>query len=393
MVGWRRVVLATLALAVLSTPGSAWASPPLRRTLPAFSVFALRSAALKNLSVVGGCNVGVDCAFPGGNASCGTASFEALTTPGDGSQVAADRLSMDAGADVFQLFRNGGSSLAGVTIRHPPVEALTPLPILPGTCGAGCTPDVAAVEAACGFPASFPSCGSTPLAIQAGADCPNGLDTSPGNNRCDLPPGTYGAVTIRDDARVNFTAGTYVVCSLAVGKDTLVTADGPAVVDVAGGSFNVGNGSIFGTRCGDFAVNVKGKGEVVIGKNLFLTANVCAPASEVHLGRSNRLAGQFVGDTIVADRNITIECCAGCVCIDGFMPQSAAVGDSITLKSHCDLEGTTAVRICGIASPILTRTASQITVKVPVGASGDCTVEVESAPGVFTATGKLHVGP
>src|SRR5260221_5667691 len=133
-------------------------------------------------------------------------------TFGTGSQVVGDQVFFrKPGARLWQLFRNGGGALTDVELLAPPEMPFTP-PILPGTCDA-CQPDVAALEAACGFPASFPACDPTrPVRATPLADCQ--FDSNPGNQQCDLAPGVYGRLWALNDARVALGPGQYVFCGL-----------------------------------------------------------------------------------------------------------------------------------------------------------------------------------
>lgn len=278
----------------------------MQRDLGSFFLVAARSISGKNLSVDGPCDMGVVCAQPSSNSSCGTASFEDVTFA-DGSQLGADVVSFNKpGASVFDLFTNGPTP-RNVTVRDG--GGALSLPLFPGACGAGCAPDVAALESMCGFPTPFPSCDASRPVTVGGGDCPNGLDTVPGNGRCDLPPGTYGDMVVRDNAKLSLSAGTYVACTFLVGKNAVVTGHGVAL-QIDGGGFRIGNLSKLGSECGDFAVRVKGQGPVTLGKTVSLVASLCAPAGSMSLGNGNQLKGQFVGDTIAMDRSNVGECCS-----------------------------------------------------------------------------------
>jgi hypothetical protein len=67
--GAYRVLAASLFVAVGAH--TATAGPPLRRDLGSYFAFGLRSIGLKNITVTGACNVGVDCAQPNANSDCG----------------------------------------------------------------------------------------------------------------------------------------------------------------------------------------------------------------------------------------------------------------------------------------------------------------------------------
>lgn len=370
------------------------AAPPIRRDLSSYFALAMRTLAAKNLRLLSACNVGVDCGTPNASSACGTAGFE---NPffADGSQLAVDRPTFSKpGGDVFQLFANQGGPFPNLTVRHPPIETFA-TPIVPGTCGSGCAPDYAAVERLCGFPEPFPPChAGEDVTVQPNADCVGAPDAVPGNKRCDLAPGAYGDVEVHNLATLVLTGGTYDVCSFGTGKRAIVSADTPAVVDVAdGGFFRVGDGTKLGAQCGDVTIFLRGSGPVTFGRNGSVTAKICAPRADFNLGDNNHLLGQFIGDTMSADRGNEGRCCEGCSCFDEFSPTTARAGDVITFDSKCDLKLVTAVKICGVAAPILTQTTNVLTARVPAVPPGACTVEAESTVGVFRGFASLAVTP
>ncbi|HEV7733047.1 MAG TPA: hypothetical protein VGR62_12830 [Candidatus Binatia bacterium] len=380
-----------LALVLAALPASA---QPLDRDLSSYFVLALRKAALKNLSLSGACNVGVNCASPIAGAVCGSMRLDEVSF-GPGTQSVADKqFFTKPGAQVFQVFRNGGGPLDNVTIAQPPPEPFT-TPIIPDTCSADCVPDIAKVEEACGFPNPFPACDATkPVLALPGLDC-SAFDTQLGNGQCDLAPGTYGAITAQNAARISFAPGSYAVCSFHGGRNVLVLGTGVTLTIPDPGFFRVNNGSAVGMGCDGFVIQQKGTGTISFGRKSSVAARVCAPEALIRLGHGNVLTGQFIGDVVLADLNNLGECCGlagmACTCFDAFAPTSAHVGDIVTLTSQCDLNAGTAVRICGITTPILTQLAGEITVAVPPGAIGACAVEIDSSAGVFEHVTKLLV--
>jgi hypothetical protein len=294
-----RIVPSMVLIGSLLVPPTAWSAGAFRRELGAFCIFAQRSVSLKDIAIDGPCNVGVNCARPTSNAECGTANFSDITLA-DGSQIGADHVTFNRpGASVAALFHNSGH-LTNVTVREPPAEPLQ-LPIVPGSCGPGCAADVAALEDACGFLTPFPSCDPTKaVVVRPGADCPGGLDQAPGNNRCDLAPGTYGDVSVRNDGKLTLAPGRYDVCALLLGKSAEVVASGVQINVADGGALRVDAGSKLGAECPDVAVRVKGRGEVTFGRRVTVTASICAPESVMHTGAQNVLQGQFIADEVRA---------------------------------------------------------------------------------------------
>ncbi len=361
---------------------------PLRTDLSSYFVFAQRNASLKDLHLNDRCNVGVGCTQPNNNSSCGVVNLDDVLFA-DGSQIAGDTVKIKSGGNVFQVFRNSTNALAGVTIRQPPVQPLS-TPIIAGSCGANCTPDPAPLEQECGFPVPFPACNAAKgiLAVP-GQDCSG--DTSIGNGRCDLPPGVYGLIEVQNGAAMTLSSGTYTACSFRVGKNAEVLASSSLLLIPAGGFFRVNNQSLVGQQCGDLTVLIKGAGDASLGRGSSIAAKLCAPQSTVALGNGNQLVGQFVGDTVVADFGNNAQCCDRCTCFDDFTPKAAMVGDVITLTGGCDMTNATAVRICGIQAAIISKTTSEVRATVPVGASGQCVVELDSGPGTFIGNTTLLV--
>jgi hypothetical protein len=387
-----RIVTAVVMAAGLAMSTVPAAAQPLRRDLGSYFLFALKFARLKNLSVDNACNVGVDCAAPSANSECGELIFDEVTFA-DGSQAAGDRtFCTKPGATLFQLFKNSGGPCNGITVNSPPISPFD-TPIIPGTCDPGCLPDYPEIESLCGFPDPFPPCGGAEVRVKKDEDCTGAPDAVPNNGRCDLAPGQYGDVRVRNFGKLNLSPGDYNVCNFRVGRNALVVGPG-AVINIPGGSFRVGGSGNVGQRCGDLTVRVKGDGTVTFGRGVTLGAKVCAPESSIKLGHGNTLLGQFVGDQITSNRDNHGQCCGGrCACIDAFAPEQAHVGDVVTLTGICDLSVTTGVKICGIdaAPPFVSKTATELKVTVPVGAIGPCTIEVLSSQGSFVHNQTLTV--
>lgn len=393
--------LAVLALLALTVPVHA---QPLRRDLPSYFIFALRNADLKNMSVLGPCNVGVDCAQPSTNSSCGVVDQENVLYA-DGSQIAGDLVRFSKpGANVFQVFRNKGAPLSGVTIRDPGPQPdgtnlLQPLPILGDvdhdgnpSCGPGCVVDAGDLAVACGFPSPFPACApGNPVHAVAGSDCVGVPDAVPGNGRCDLAAGAYGDLTVANAAAIDLTGGDYVFCNVNVGKSTTTTTSAASTLDVAG-EVHVNNDARFGQQCGDLVLNAKGAGGFTFGRNSAIVGTFCAPERTLALGHDNDLTGQFIGDVVRADSNDRGHCCGGsCSCYDAFAPSAAQPGETIDLTSGCDLTNVTEVTICGVDAPIASKSVGTLEATVPALPAGPCPVSVVSAAGTFTGVGTLTI--
>lgn len=407
-----RVVMgATLITAVTAQIASA--GPALRRDLSAYLVFGMRNVSLKNFTLNGACNTGVNCENPTANNFCGNITHENASYD-EGSQIVGDRSRFNRpGAVIWQLFSNKPTGLDNVVIQSPPglPEAFTP-PVLGDIDGDGtpscatvngqCSPDFGDLYTACGFPVPFPACDITkPVLVQKDQDCLIATDVIPGNQRCDLAPGTYGAVTMNNDGAIQFTGGgTFNFCSLTGGQRVNITADAPVVLNIAPGEFNIKDaanvGPGAGQNCGQITVNVQGVSAISFGRDSNINGFFCGPESELRLGHNNNLTGRFYGDVVNADSNDRGFCCAGgddCACFDDISPSATTVGGIVTLTGQCTLTAVTKVRVCGIEvlPPFVSQASDKLEFAVPAGAAGACQVQIESVSGVFTGVGTLTV--
>ncbi len=391
-----------LTLLLVATPAVAQ-NPPLNRNLGAFHIFGSRSVNLKNYTLLGACNVGVDCAKPSSNSDCGVLSQEDAFYA-DNSQVAGDNAKFTKpGASVWQLFSNEIDSPQNVTVRLG-TDPLTPLPIIGDrdgdgvpscrTVGGTCATDPGDLAIACAFPTPFPACDpSKPITVLGNADCTGVTDAVPGNGRCDLGPGTYGDLVVQNQGKVTFAGGAYVFCKVDIGKSTNTITNDPATIYTSGDVL-VNNDSSLGQQCGDVTVLANGPGAMGFGRNSAITGFFCAPQRLLQLGHDNDLTGQFYANEVNADSNNRGRCCApadDCACIDSFSPVVASVGTDVTLRGGCSLAGVTEVRICGIVAPITAKTATEVHVTVPAGATGACAVQVKSVSGTFHPAATLAV--
>jgi hypothetical protein len=364
----------------------------LHRALSSYFLFAQRKAALKNLSLDASCSIGVDCASPNPNSSCGALALGSVTFV-DGSQAAADKTFFrKPGAVVSQVCRNNESPLANVTMGTSPEKFTTP--IIAGGCDSDCRPNPAPLETLCGFPVPFPTCDPTRnVLVRPGADCT--ADGATGNSACDLSPGRYGYLLVQNGARLNLGPGDYVACGVQIGRNVTLRARETRILVPDGGFFKGSNGSTIAEGCGDLSVLVQGRGSVSFGRHTSVAAQVCAPASRMKLGHDNQLLGRFVGDTITADSNNHARCCAvtgDCACYSDVSPRRARVGDAVTLATDCDLGSVSAVRVCGLPAAVVAQTKSELMFTVPAGAAGNCVIEVDSPAGTFEGTTRLSVG-
>jgi hypothetical protein len=397
---------ALLAAAIVAATVTGALAQPIRTDLGSYFIFGMRTVNVKNLNVLKSCNTGVNCPQPNANSACGVVSHE-NSFYADGSQIQGDNAKFTKpGANVFQVFTNKLDGAANVTIRDPgsKPDGSSPLtvPIIGDldkdgnpSCsiqGGACVPDFGDLAVFCGMPAPFPACDVTkPVLVLPNQDCVIAADSVPGNNQCDLAPGTYGTLTVQNDGVISFDGGAYNFCSVVIGKTTSATVKSPATLNV-GGDFTVNNGGTFGQSCGDFTVNANGAGLLTLGRNGSYSMFACAPERTLDLGHNNDLLGRFVGDVVRADSNDRGQCCGGpCTCFDTILPLQAKVGDTVTLSGGCNMLNGNAVRVCGKTASIVTQTAQQLTFIVPTGVSGSCTVELDSGAGTFVGKDTLLV--
>ena len=390
-----RTVLA-VGIALLAAVPTASAQP-LHRDLSSYLLLTMRRASVKNLRVGSPCNVGVDCGSPTPKSKCGVLALGNVTGV-DGGQVVGDQVFLRRpGSKLWQLFRNNDSPLDNVQLVAPaPNPQPFDPPVIPGTCDDACNPDYAAMGQACGFPNPFPACNPTKdVKVVRGGDCPP-FDTVPGNQQCDLPPGTYGSLAMEDGSRLNLQAGDYVMCLFKAGQDTTTTAHGTTILLPADApsksALRANNGSNLGADCGDLRFLIDGETKVAFGRGGLVAAEVCAPRSKISLGHNNILIGQFVADTVNADLNNFGRCCGGaCVCFNEFTPTTAPAGGVVTATSNCDLTRLTGVSVCGLPANVVSVTPAEVQFAVPPGVSGACPVEFVSPAGTFVGNRQLTV--
>jgi hypothetical protein len=396
-----------VAACVMVLTGTALAAnPPLKTNLDAYFIFSQQSVGLKNFTLLGACNVGVNCKQPTTNSACGVATNEDSFFA-DGSQLAADVTRFNkAGASVWQLFTNQISNASNVTIRLPgsKPDGSDPLvnPILDDldmdgnpSCSSSCVTDPGDLYVACGFPSPVPACNpGAPVNVPDGSDCLGVADALPGNSRCDLQPGVYGDLKVQNGAMLQLTGGDYVFCNVSFGRSTVTTTNAPSTLLVHG-DFGLNNDSTFGTGCNDIRVLANGQGDFSFGRHATVMGRFCGPERRFFVGHDNDLTGQFIGDIVQADSSNRGHCCAPsgglCTCFDSFSPNAASVGDTITVIGACDLTLVTSVTICDIAAPITVQTAGELHVTVPAGAAGACAIKANSPAGTYVATATLTV--
>ena len=399
----RSLVLAVALLASVAVQ----AAPTLDRDLRDYFIVAQRAATLKNFGIVApGCHVGVNCGQAKSNASCGVL-FAKNASLGGVSQAVADQLcASDSFGAVFRNAPSGCDPTCDMIADPGPGPGCTSAwdPPIVGdldhdgnpSCASGCVTDPDDLARACGVTLPLPACDPRkPVFVSENHDCSIG-DVIPGNRRCDLAPGTYGNVIVRNGAWLEFGAGTTVVCQLKAGKATRIKSAGPAVVIAPDkGTIKLNNAADVGTGCGQLRF-VTDRGVVHFGRNGDLTADVCAVRGLIKLGHANNLRGQYFGDKVGADFDNDGRCCASPVVI-GSTTTTTTLGGGTTTTTSTTLGGgsTTTTTLGGGTTTTTTLGGGTTTTTLDGGGSttttttpggGSTTTTTLPAGGAFTRT-------
>ena len=310
-----------LSLAVLVPTFVLAADIPLSRDPQTYLVLGMQRTTVNSLSLEPpGCNVGVNCApLVGERGGCGFFHSRNGHFP-EPSQVVANQVC--GTGSFFQILSNLPTCAdpTCAAIEHAGsspdcTEPFTP-PILGDldgdgvpSCDTSCATDLDDVALACGVTLPFPDCDpSTPIVAPQNADCSIG-DVVPGNAACDLGAGVYGSVRVLRGARINFAAGTTVICSLQARSAARVRSVGPATILVPGaGSVQFNNSEDVGSECGMLRI-VAERGTMWLGRYGDYTVDACTIGGRLRLGHGNNLRGHFVGNAIASDVGNNGECC------------------------------------------------------------------------------------
>ena len=217
--------------------------------------------------------------------------------------------------------------------------------------------DTGDLAAACGFPVPFPACdpGKAVRAIPE-SDCEGAPDSVLGNGRCDLAPGTYGDLSVLNDAKLTLLGGTYTFCGFQFGRRTETVASAATIVNVHG-DVAIGGASVFGppvgSSCGQIRVNAVGSGEFGFGREGgSINGFFCAPDRSMRLGHGNNLSGRFYALDVSSDSNNRIIGCPPDECVDG-QPSGAALRRDIDdyfilAMRHAALKNLSLGSVCNI---------------------------------------------
>ncbi|HLK11640.1 MAG TPA: hypothetical protein VKW76_09680 [Candidatus Binatia bacterium] len=263
---WVRVcaVLAVTAAARVT------AADPVSRDLPSYVIVALHKFKMKDFGFTVAGNVGVDDAG-------GTLAYGRKAVFPDRTQLVSDIVEqLGNQSSLWDLFANqvNMASLAQSTIRNQGPTPWSPALFAALPCQPPCSP------------------GTTPVSVQK-------------YGSADLPPGSYGAVVVGDQATLTLSGGTYCLASLKAGHHARVRVAGPATVNVAGNvklNLNSSFGPAMSSGLGATDVRLAvGGTSVIFTQGNRVTADVVACNAKMRFGRFASLTGQFIADQFKAD--------------------------------------------------------------------------------------------
>jgi hypothetical protein len=267
----RRLVQVVLAVLALATPVRAQPSSDLKD----YVLFATQYLRTKGITVYAG-DVGVNVA---GGRLIAPRFFTAPL-----SVVASDIVSFSKNPGGTQI----GTLYSNQTLRYGP----TGTPFTP--------PIIADPATDCGYPDPFPVC--PPFNSAPSVNVPLGMTLN-------LAPGTYGKVRVRGTqmpfGNLVLTGGTYVFCSLKLGRGAKLTVQSPSTIEVIGRA-TFGPDSEFGPASGsglvasDIDLFVAGR-TVKMGRGAVSNARVCAPNSQIRLSKGGQHVGRKVAGRIFTE--------------------------------------------------------------------------------------------
>ena len=123
-----------------------------------------------------------------------------------------------------------------------------------------------------------------------------------------ITPGTYDSLRVMNGARLNLAPGTYVFCSIKVGRDAQTAPTGAVTINVEG-SLRVGVDSHLEPDAGQPAaiVNVAGK-KIKLTQNAVARAFFTEPDAQIRLGRDALVQGGFCVGSAQTDKHTTLQC-------------------------------------------------------------------------------------
>jgi hypothetical protein len=395
-------VVSRALIVVLAATSATATQYALDRDLNSYIVLGIRVARVQSMfTEPPGCNVGVDCG-PTVQRYGGCGYFHSdggrFAAPGQvvANQVCGTKSFFEVFSNVSPCTDNMCSQVADAGSSPFCEEPWTP-PLfgdLDGdgqpSCDADCVTDPDDVARACGVTLPFPPCDPTrPIVATRNEDCSSD-DALPGNHRCDLAPGTYGAVRISKGARLTFAPGTTVVCSLNARSATRISSSGPATVLVPGaGSVYFNNSADVGGDCGTFRIASE-HGLVKLGRYGDYGIDACTIGGLLKLGHANNLHGHFIGDSVGSDIHNDGRCCASTITLPFPTTTTTEPGStSTTTTTHPGGSTTTTTRTTTttLTLPTTTTLAPGAFTRTP----GFYKNHPDVTQGILTAAGGLTV--
>jgi hypothetical protein len=279
------VLTAVIAMgAVRMWSAGATGSPtrPVDRTINSYVLFGLDSINLKGgngqVTEIDNGDVGVQSDDPSDSLNLCQGGSPHATTLGDGTQANSANFNAGAACSFWDVYSN--HYVGAATIRNSGPTPFT-TPLIP--------------------PANLP-------AFPSFSCDPTKPVTVPNNGSVNLAPGTYGAVQIKDGAKLTLAGGTYTFCSVSMGQGTSLLDVDATIVQIAG-SMNTNGGTVGPSANAQFFVRGDGTGgkiAVTFGREGTVAGTFWAPNNQINLGHGTDLTGHFWAKSLQSDFNIQV---------------------------------------------------------------------------------------
>src|SRR4051812_7742179 len=246
-------------------------------------------------------------------------------TTDDGSQVNADSMRITKDCSVWDLYANRVNAGSDVVPRNSGPNPFS-TPLLTSN-------------------PRFPS-----FSCNAGNPFTAEKDTT-----VNMPPGTYGAVNLKDGSHTTLTPGVYTLCDFNAGKNATVTTTAGVELRVAQ-TFSVSNNTTFGPDC-NLPVFVRGDGAsgpndnaVTMSTQTHVAGLFLTLTGHINLGDDTDLTGQFVGRRITSDKNINVNGCSGPATTTTTSPATSTTNTSATSTTSTSAPAGTGTTVGGVTT-------------------------------------------
>jgi cysteine-rich repeat protein len=311
----------------------------------------------------------------GGKAKLGRQVFAA-----DDTTIAADKVSLGRNASVFDVLRSTLALASDAVIR--------------GTDGIATFPR----QGACALPEL--ACGSEDIHVEK-------------HGALLLLPGSYGHLTIEDDADIAIAPGTYAFCSIRTGRN-VVLAVGPGTPPSIGivGDLVLGDGTLLEAPPGSAIPTIAvGGAKVKLPGNSQVDAFIRSPLARLTIGRSTAFTGGACAETIKLGREVAFHCAtegtATTTSTTGTLPTSTSsstttsststsqvpstststsVGPTTTSSSTTTVLGTTSTSSSSTSSSTTSSSSTTGTIPTTTSTSSAPTTSTTSGPTTSTTT-------